>query len=186
MSHKLFLSVCCAFLMILSFGKTMAQNDSLLIDSLRSEVARVEFVRLEPVCRTVKRRPEGKLFKRKLKLCSPDPVLHCVYLEGKGALTKDRCSIDYARLSGNVDIGEEDIQPLISLLFETEKVSVLNMCYSPRHGILFYDDENVELGFVEICFECHGTQTCQRLPDIGVLTGLNFIELRKLFEKYGL
>lgn len=60
-------------------------------------------------------------------------------------------------------------------------------CYEPRHAVLFYNEKNVLVGVVEVCFECFKTKEAGICIDAGVMMYAdNYTELRKLFATKGL
>lgn len=55
-------------------------------------------------------------------------------------------------------------------------------CYSPRHGILFYDSAKNLLGFLEICLECQGNKHFG-IPNIDIDSNGQYEALRVFFKE---
>lgn len=66
-------------------------------------------------------------------------------------------------------------------MFNGEKPELVNMCYIPRHAVLFYDHEDRVTGIYEICFECGKVK-------IGIVGTRMFSKfspyIKSLFKKY--
>ena len=57
-------------------------------------------------------------------------------------------------------LNTKQIERLTDLIYnygfkEKSEISVMSNCYMPRNAILFYDNENNLIGFLEIFFECN-------------------------------
>ncbi len=155
------------------------------IDLFRKKVTKIELVQLEPICSIEKRYVNEGRRKKKVNICSAQSVIYCTLLDSINDVYS--CNIEYDRLLNHTPISTNEIDSVFSILYDSGKVrSHFTACYSPRHGIIMYDSENVPIGFVEICFECDRTQAELQVPDFGLLPGSAFEKLRTLFDKYGL
>lgn len=164
----------------LEFAATNQGNDS-LVDLFITSTTKIEIVRIEPVCNERRIRLESSWRKKKVKTCYAESALECLII-GDSL----RCDLDTSKITGNTEISESDIETVFQLLYDSETVTYLNVCYSPRHGILFYDANDKQIGFVEICFECDRYLTTSDVPRFGLLSSVAFNELQKIFSKYGL
>ena len=155
------------------------------IDLFRKKVTKIELVQLELICSIQKRRTKDWGRKKKLKVCYAQSVIYCTLLDSINDVYS--CNIEYERLINQKAISPSEIDSVFSILYDSGKVrSHFTACYSPRHGIIMYDSENVPIGFVEICFECDRTQAELQVPDFGFLPNSAFEKLRILFDKYAL
>ena len=154
------------------------------IDLFRKKVTKIELVQLELICSIEKRRTKDWGRKKKVNICNAQSVIYCTLLDSINDVYS--CNIEYERLLNHTPISQNEIDSVFSILYDSENVRYLAVCYSPRHGIIMYDSENVPIGFVEICFECDRTQAELQVPDFGLLPGSAFEKLRTLFDKYGL
>ncbi|MFK7786876.1 MAG: hypothetical protein AB8B56_17275 [Crocinitomicaceae bacterium] len=161
--------------------RDLGAHDSLLfIDKpIPSGIARIELVKVDPVCEEVKRRVQGRFFKKKLLFCSPESILHCYSIEDELF-----CKVDSSRLSGHVELSSSDIDTLLGILYTTEQSNYIDLCYNPRHGIIFYNDSNEFMGFLEICFECKRVESNDKILDPGLLNTEAFVRLRKIFDEH--
>jgi hypothetical protein len=84
---------------------------------------------------------------------------------------------------------------LFNVGFRGKPIMIENMkCYSPRHGVLFYDDKNSSKPYVyyEICFECrhfYVLENKERMDDkykLGDFCDGKFQLLEDLFRKIGI
>jgi len=166
----------------------MSQSDSTQImdttisdvDQFIKRVARIEFVKIDPICTIQRRHIDNRRWKKKVNVCHAESVLECVLIDEEPS-----CEVNYSRLLDNKIISPNDVDSVLQILLKTESVNYLAVCYSPRHGILLYDTSDVKIGYVEICFECDRSMVTLEIPDIGFLPDIAFEKLRTLFDKYG-
>jgi len=66
-------------------------------------------------------------------------------------------------------------------IFNGEDSDIVNMCYIPRHAIIFYNSDGNAIGIYEICFECSNVK-------IGIVGTKMFSRkspyIKSLFNKY--
>lgn len=162
------------------------ERDSLSTEiNVRSRISRAELVRVAPLCNGKIRRVrvKGKLFKKNRQSCYAESVLMCTYEENE--YPKKECEIDTSRLRNHKEVENADLDSILHLLYESEQVEYIAVCYMPRHGILFYEENDVVIGFVELCFECDRAEVSSHVLDVGLLPASIFDRLEELFEKYG-
>lgn len=59
-------------------------------------------------------------------------------------------------------------------------------CYRPRNAILFFDENNQLIEFIEICFECNRYKTSSFKVDLNINCGEKLSLLKDLFEQAGI
>lgn len=180
-------------ILFLSFSGFAQEIDSVRPDSLmtyaelpQSKITRAELVQLAPLCSDELHRVKvkGKLFKKKLQICYAESVLNCEYTDSEYTILD--CKIDTTRLLNITAVDEVDLDLILMILYDSPEVTYMAVCYSPRHGILMYDQENELIGMVEICFECDRTLTSNSDLLVKLLDGTAFDKLEQIFSKYGL
>ncbi|NVK63801.1 MAG: hypothetical protein HWE22_04405 [Flavobacteriales bacterium] len=180
-------------ILFLSFSGLAQEIDSVRTDSLlsyaelpQSKITRAELVQLAPLCSDELHRVKvkGKLFKKKLQICYAESVLNCEYTDSEYTILD--CEIDTTRLRNKTPVNEIDLDSILMILYDSPEVSYLAVCYSPRHGILMYDQDDELIGMVEICFECDRTLASNSDLEVKLLSGKAFNKLEQFFNKYGL
>ena len=56
----------------------------------------------------------------------------------------------------------------------------------PRNAILFYDNENKLIGFIEVCFECRNYRTTDKRITLGEECNQKFDMLKEFFVECGI
>lgn len=75
---------------------------------------------------------------------------------------------------------------VIDLVY-SDKVSYMQgICYHPRNAIILYNTLGIQIGYIEICFECSTMKTESQIPKMPQLSKEGYSELKALFEHYGL
>jgi len=87
--------------------------------------------------------------------------------------------------------GQEDVfRTLINYDFSQRKIdsvkSTVAFCYNPRNAILFYDENDSIIGYVELCFECFGQRKEPSSLRVGEFCDEKFNALKKIFHKNGI
>lgn len=94
-----------------------------------------------------------------------------------------RCELNSEELNNLTDI-------LYGIKFQQEEIiGGIDKagCYSPRNGIVFYNTKNEAIGFLEICFECHGFELTPEIPAMkSTITDEELKILKSLFIKNGI
>lgn len=88
-------------------------------------------------------------------------------------------------LGKEVFLDSTETKTALQIIFEGYKYSedeIITFCYTPRHAILFYDENNQITGIFEICFECGNVL----IGIVGVSDPLkaNLHQLKPFFEKH--
>lgn len=167
--------LCLFFLLPLSIISN-ANEDSLLRvrkeTFLKTEFSKIELVTIEPECKSMKEKIEGKFFKKKIISCTQTSVIYH---------NPDTNS----RLINKNILEKEDYQTLLNIFYRDTINGGNNMsCYEPRHGVLFYDETGKYCGFIEICFYCYSIRVTHEIPSYSQLGIREFELLRNLFHKY--
>ncbi|NHN26113.1 hypothetical protein FIA58_010535 [Flavobacterium jejuense] len=85
----------------------------------------------------------------------------------------------------------EQIEKLTDIIFnygyESEPtIEVAEACYMPRNAILFYDNDNKIIGFIEICFQCSNYRTNDNKMNLGETCTQKFELLKAFFKECGI
>lgn len=88
-------------------------------------------------------------------------------------------------------LNTKQIERLTDLIYNygfKEKVNtvVVKACYMPRNAILFYDNENNLIGFLEICFECNNYRSSNMDITIGELCKQKMQLMKEFFKDCGI
>jgi hypothetical protein len=159
-----------------------AQIDTIYVDSIRKtasefskSVHRIELVALIPYSKT-RYHKNLWLFNRKFTYYIPASIIKSsnspdISTKIKGEMIGDRCDFDMTLKDS-----------LFQALFYNELVTSHTSCYNPRNGILFYDEENKLIGFIEICFECSQFLAAGNTPCIARFEPRNMADLKSFFQ----
>ncbi|RBA29847.1 hypothetical protein DPN68_01065 [Flavobacterium tibetense] len=85
----------------------------------------------------------------------------------------------------------QQIEKLTDIIFNYGYESESNFriainCYMPRNAILFYNNENKIIGFIEICFECSNYRTNDNKINLGEECIQKFDLLKEFFKVCGI
>lgn len=64
-------------------------------------------------------------------------------------------------LKNRIILNEEQIKILKKRLSKCEIENWGAKCYNPRHAILFYDKNDKIYGYMEMCFDCNGSESSE-------------------------
>jgi reverse gyrase len=64
-------------------------------------------------------------------------------------------------LKNRIILNEEQIEILKKRLSKCEIENWGAKCYNPRHAILFYDKNDKIYGYIEMCFDCNGSESSE-------------------------
>jgi hypothetical protein len=56
------------------------------------------------------------------------------------------------------------------------------MCYMPRHAILFYNENDEISGYIEVCFQCNGSDSSPNLKFLSKCA----LRQKELFKEFGI
>lgn len=89
--------------------------------------------------------------------------------------------VDTEFIKSKVFLDSTETNIALEELFDGEKPELVDMCYIPRHAILFYDKNDKLTGITEICFECGKV----KFGIVGVRLFSKYLpEIKQLFDKY--
>ena len=83
------------------------------------------------------------------------------------------------------DEGEKELM-MILMNYDHQDTNSVAFCYEPRNGIVFFDQDQRLLGYIEICFECLRYKTDPSTITISTLFPDEFKALKTLFKGTGI
>ena len=99
-------------------------------------------------------------------------------------LKKDNiANIPEIYLRNKIELSKKQISKLKKTIIKSpNKIDERADCYMPRHTIVFYDDNDVILGYVELCFSCMNS----RASDNFIVLNNKMLYQEKLFQEFGI
>ncbi len=99
--------------------------------------------------------------------------------------------VDVSRLSNEIRLKDAEKEIILNQLFAPTPEIIGEQeaadCYEPRHAILFYNQQDVLVGMVEVCFMCFKTKEAGISMDTGIsMYPDNFNQLKDFFGAKGL
>ena len=89
--------------------------------------------------------------------------------------------IDREFIKSEMFLDSAEIKFALNEMFNGVENNIIDMCYSPRHAVLFYNAAGKVSGIYEICFECSNV----KVGIVGIIMfPKNSPYLRELFEKH--
>ena len=89
--------------------------------------------------------------------------------------------IDKEFIQSEVILDSIETRMALKEMFNGSKNEIINLCYIPRHAVIFYNAKGKITGIYEICFECSNV----RIGIVGtVMFARNTPYIKTLFEKY--
>ena len=86
-------------------------------------------------------------------------------------------------LRNKIELSKKQISKLKkSIIKSPDKIDERADCYMPRHTIVFYDEKDVILGYVELCFSCMNS----RASDNFIVLNNKMLFQEKLFKEFGI
>jgi len=150
-------------------------EDSTAINSFFSQVKRVE------LCELKKTKNATYTYERKRR--NPKVIDSVVFEELTGIIENGELNFDL--IQKKLEISDSVKLTLHEILMTRFDIVYDATCYEPRNGILFYDKNNLILGYLEICFACREVVGLSYPGDTN-LTETQFQDLKKLFVELGL
>ncbi|GGD23443.1 hypothetical protein GCM10011343_12040 [Flavobacterium orientale] len=82
-----------------------------------------------------------------------------------------------------ITLNKEQIYKLKTRFENCEsEFSEIIMCYMPRHIIVFYNEDDEIIGYIEICFDCNRAYSSKNLEFLAECT----LRQKKLFKEFGI
>lgn len=151
--------------------------DSILMDQfssvLENEVKTIKLVSLEPVCSMYMKWDDS------LSLESQEE--RCYF---KTLINLKTNSIDVGRFKTIVDLKPDDVSEILTALYQPKSEFEAGACYEPRHGIVFYNNQNELIGYIEICFACSQIHVFGKVPFPGQMAYEDYMRIKKIFARY--
>lgn len=85
-----------------------------------------------------------------------------------------------------VALSEDDLPEISKLLYEYYDMGERLECYSPYHGIVFYDAQDQITGYIEVCFMCNQVKTWGNVPKMISFCTEQEVALIEFFRAHGL
>lgn len=101
-----------------------------------------------------------------------------------GAMTKT--GLDSNRIKEKVALEREDWIKLKKVLYHDEDDGMVAACYTPHHGIAYYNDSEELIAYLEIYLSCHRMTPFNNFPSLPNQPSELFHGLRIFFESKGL
>ena len=155
-------------------------------DTIIKKTHQIYLVQLRPSCDDGKKRktipPNSK---RKKIDCYPSSVIQIVYT--KNPWKDSVFGFDRSRMFKWKKLKAADYFQTINVALgkRVSENSIVQVCYEPRHAIVFLDSMNQIIGIHEICFMCAKSQIAFRDVEYVNLFTDDFLYLKRLFVKYG-
>ncbi len=151
--------------------------DSMLMDQfssvLENEVTSIKLVSLEPSC--------GMYMKWIDSLSLESEEERCYYMTLIDFKTNE---IDVERFKTIVEINSEVVSELLTAMYQPKSEFEIGACYEPRHGVVFYNNQNELIGYIEICFECSQIHVFGKIPFPGQMAYEDYMRIKKIFARY--
>jgi len=108
--------------------------------------------------------------------------------EGKLPQEDDRLKIQ--EIPEIIPLNKNQIDSLTDILYnydyESNVGTITHNCFNPRHAIVFLDNSDKVIGYIEICFECSGNQTSDEKIKTGNFCGGKYDLLQDFFKHIGI
>lgn len=159
-------------------------------DTIINKIQKISFVQLRPLCDDGKKRKTQKPHpSKRIKGCYEETVITSKNIfridDDPRSIETIVTGFDLNRIYKWKEIDTIDYNLTIVSTLGKRKSEVYNMCYNPRHAILFLDSNDTILGLYEICFECgNGKIAFNNVESINIY-GEDYRALKKMFLKYG-
>jgi hypothetical protein len=100
-------------------------------------------------------------------------------------------SINLKEFEQHISLNLAQIEKLTDVIFnyshKGKEYAITNtMCYQPRNAIIFLDNNNKILGFIEICFGCNHLRTSDKRIDIGDYCEQKYDLIKDIFRESGI
>jgi hypothetical protein len=164
-----------------SIETTYYGNEFKFVDSVFKEIKPAIFlVKLKPHCENVDCYEESIIETEfNWGKSKPDSIFAAEYFKGINKSLIDSTSI--------IEVNHEDYEFLLKKLLSGPKKldenEVINICYNPRHAVIFKDEQGKIVAIHEVCFECGNTKVAIYTSKMHHSSSSEF---KKIFEKYGL
>lgn len=163
-------------------------------DTILPKINTISFARVAPECFRYKRNKRKMVPFNKTKsgdICYQESLINStlVYFTQNDSIIDTLCSIekiDFNRIYDEVAIETTDFEDVYRAALGKRESNVINMCYEPRHIILFKDSSENILGICEVCFECGNTTLAFECAELINIYEDDYFILKKLFRKYEL
>lgn len=128
-----------------------------------------------------------KLVSFKFHYPEPEAVDHEA-LEYQPQIPKTNGTIDLTKMFEVKTLDNKIEEKLLSILMnkDTEDTNEISFCYEPRNGIVFFDEADNVIGYIEICFECLQYKVEPTTITVTTLYPMEFDALRSIFKEVGI
>lgn len=93
--------------------------------------------------------------------------------------------LNYNKITKYLSLSDKEISALIHILFQykpTGGISNLN-CYSPLHGIVFINEQNQIIEYIELCFQCQNSRDYTEKSDWKIYCSAQWELLESFFKE---
>lgn len=161
-------------------------------DSIIPKINKISVTQLSPLCENKKRKrpvPNHKFSKT-------DCYMESIIILEQTIVRKDDTTyhapnktivgFEMDKFYREREIDTVDYNAIILATLGKRESYSINMCYNPRHAVVFYDKDNRIIGLYEICFECGNATLGFLEEDLFSMQSDDYSILKELFVKYKL
>jgi hypothetical protein len=103
-------------------------------------------------------------------------------------IPKTNGTIDLTKMFEVKTLDQKAEEKLLGILVnsDTKDIAEVAFCYAPRNGIVFFDELDNIVGYIEICFECLRYQAEPTTITVTTLYPKEYDALRDFFKEVGI
>lgn len=103
-------------------------------------------------------------------------------------IPKTNGQIDLSKMFEVKTLDNDAEEELLHLLmnYDDQDTNDIAMCYEPRNGIVFFDNGERVIGYIEVCFECLQYKKEPTSITVSTLYPHEFKALQEFFKKAGI
>lgn len=167
----------------ISFTPSQQIENTKELETFIADLGKVELVYLEGNCEPIKSATP-------IENISNEPCIRQTIITNYDR-THNVVSWDSSFYSKRTQVKDQDLSDLFELLYGSKfspniASTSTTGCYSPRNGIVFYNTKKEAIGFLEICFECHGFESTTEIQAIKSISDEELKIFKNLFTKNGI
>lgn len=141
-------------------------------------VKRIELIELKPYCYEDVVKSDSINSNVKKLRCFAESIIE---RDSKN----DSTYLNWSLVGKREQLNQKDFELLFQAIFEVDFEHYITVCYEPRHGILFYSENDELIGYVEICFYCSRLEDINFNLDFGTPPKETLDYLKRIFTKAG-
>ena len=142
-------------------AQVLTEKDTLTVDSLISNSTKIELVKINN---------NGHSLINHKKFSLEDSLYYDI----------DNISIDTFGIEKTIALKLSEHRAVKPLLFHTNNINIVHICYKPGYGIVFYNNDKM-IAYVEFCGKCN---QIRKVGDLNFLPEVITERQSKLFLNY--